>query len=93
MTNLIQGRVDREDYTHGEQRRKRSMILKLNKVELADDKYGKHIVIKMVTAYDDEMNYIKHVKLTDEVVKVIKETVVMGPFEIFNGLLVDNRDG
>jgi len=82
MTNLIQARVDREDYTHSEQRRKHSMILKLNKVELVDDKYGKHIAIKMVTAYNDDMQYIKHVKLTDEVVKIIKETVLMGPFDI-----------
>tara|TARA_R110002020_G_scaffold246009_3_gene459746 strand:- start:14580 stop:14789 length:210 start_codon:yes stop_codon:yes gene_type:complete len=69
------------------------MILRLKKVELVDDKYGQHIAIKMVTAYDDEMNYIKHLKLTDAVVQVIKETVVMGPFEIENGLLVDTSDG
>lgn len=69
------------------------MILRLKRVELVDDEYGQHIAIKMVTAYDDNMNYIKHLKLTDEVVQVIKETVVMGPFEIVDGLLVDTSDG
>lgn len=65
------------------------MILRINRVELVDDKYGKHIAIKMITAYDDEDKYLKHVKLTDEIVKIVKETVIMGPFEFEDGLLKD----
>ena len=65
------------------------MILRINRVELVDDKYGKHIAIKMITAYDDLDKYLKHVKLTDEVVKIVKETVIMGPFEFEDGLLKD----
>ena len=65
------------------------MILKMNNIQLVEDRYGNHIEIKMITAYDDDKKYIKHVKITDEIVSILKDTTITGPFELINGAIKD----
>ena len=56
------------------------MIYKLKQISLEPDKYGNHLVIKMITQYDDSGNYIKHIKL-DEAAKILARNGVLVPEE------------
>ena len=46
---------------------------KLNQISLEPDKYGHHIKIKMVTAIDKDGKYIKHEKLNDNMLNILKD--------------------
>lgn len=54
---------------------------KLNKISLVPDKYGHHLKIGMVTAIDGHGKYIKHVKINNELVSILKEGFLL-PSEI-----------
>ena len=56
------------------------MIYKLKQISLEPDKYGNHLVIKMITQYDDSGKYIKHIKL-DEAAKILVRNGVLVPEE------------
>lgn len=45
---------------------------KLNQISLEPDKYGNHIKIKMVTAIDKDGKYIKHEKINDDMLNILK---------------------
>ena len=55
--------------------------LKLNQISLEPDKYGNHIKIKMVTAVDKNGKYIKHMKLNEDMLNILK-----------NGFFVPNKE-
>lgn len=56
------------------------MIYKIKQVSIEPDQYGNNLVVKMITKYDDNGKYIKHIKL-DQDAKVILETGVLIPEE------------
>jgi len=56
------------------------MLLKLNRLELRENMYNGHdLVCKMVTAYTDDGEYIKHIKITEEVLKIFNQLTVEVP--------------
>ena len=58
------------------------MKYKLKQISLVPDRYGQHIVIKMVTKYDDNGKYVKHIPLNEETVSLLK-----------NGFVMEDKDG
>ena len=56
------------------------MRLKLNRPELRENMYnGYDLVCEMVTALTDEGKYIKHIKITQDVVKIFNQVTVEVP--------------
>ena len=53
------------------------MKYKLNQISLEPDRFGQHLVIKMVTKYDNDGKYIKHVKIDEDVVAMVKKNFVV----------------
>ena len=56
------------------------MIYKIKQVSIEPDQYGNNLVVKMITKYDDNGKYIKHIKL-DQDAKLLLETGVLIPEE------------
>ena len=48
------------------------MKYKLNRISLVPDKFGQHIAIKMITKYDKDDKYVKHIPLNDNTVKLLE---------------------
>jgi hypothetical protein len=53
------------------------IVYKLKQISLEPDKYGKHVKIKMVSKYDGHGKFIKHVKLDENVVKILSNGFIM----------------
>ena len=53
------------------------MKYKLNKISLIPDKYGHHLKIEMVTKLDDNGKYIKHEKIDENIVNILKNNFVI----------------
>ncbi len=53
------------------------MKYKMKKISLEPDEYGQHLVIKMVTRYDNNGKYIKHAKIDKELVEMLKNSFVI----------------
>ena len=53
------------------------MKYKLNQISLVPDQYGQHIVIKMITKYDENGKYIKHIPINKETVSLLKNSFVV----------------
>lgn len=49
------------------------MYLKIKKIDLVPDKFGKHIEITMIGLYDDTGKWIKWVKLDELISKHLEE--------------------
>ena len=49
-----------------------SIFYKIKQAKLVPDKYGKHIVIKMISAYTGKGKFVKHIKLDDKSLKMLK---------------------
>ena len=47
-----------------------SVFYKLKQISLEPDKYGKHLKIKMVSAYTGDGKFIKHVKLDEDMLNL-----------------------
>ena len=59
------------------------MKLKLNRLKLRENMYnGYDLVCEMVTALTDEGKYIKHIKITEDVLKIFNYATVKVPKEI-----------
>ena len=43
-----------------------SIFYRLKQISLVPDKYGKHLKIKMVSAYTGDGKFIKHIKLDED---------------------------
>ena len=50
-----------------------SIFYRLKQISLVPDKYGKHLKIKMVSAYTGDGKFIKHVKLDDNMLDILSE--------------------
>ena len=50
-----------------------SVFYRLKQISLVPDKYGKHLKIKMVSAYTGDGKFIKHVKLDDNMLDILSE--------------------
>ena len=48
------------------------MKYKLNKISLVPDKYGHHLVIKMVTKYDNNGKYVQHIPINENTIEILK---------------------
>ena len=56
------------------------MKLKLNRLELKLDGYNRYTFeCKMVTALTDDNDYVKHIKITEEVLKILKQSTIEVP--------------
>lgn len=53
------------------------MKYKLNKIELVPDKYGHHLKIGMVTKLDNNGKYIKHEKIDENLIEILKNNFVI----------------
>ena len=53
------------------------MKYKLNQASLKPDKYGNHLIIKMVTQYDDNGKYVKHVRIDETIIEMLKNNFVI----------------
>jgi len=53
------------------------MKYKLNQISLKPDKYGNHLIIKMVTQYDDNGKYVKHIKIDNNTIEMLKNNFVI----------------
>ncbi len=49
----------------------------IKQAELVPDKYGKHIKIKMISAYTGSGKFVKHMKLDKELLQEIKDSVIL----------------
>ena len=54
---------------------------KLNEITLVPDEYGFHMRIKKVTKVDGNGEYIKHVKITEELVNIIKNNLITTEYD------------
>ena len=50
---------------------------RLKQISLEPDQYGRHLKIKMVTMYDGQGEYVKHVKLDENMLEILSESVVV----------------
>ena len=50
-----------------------SIFYQVKKAKLVPDKYGKHIVITMISAYTGRGKFVKHIKLDDKSLKILTE--------------------
>lgn len=53
------------------------MKLKIKTIELIPDKYGKHLKITKIGLYDENDNWIRWVKLNDELIKTLVEKFIV----------------
>ena len=51
----------------------RSIFYQLKQISLVPDKYGKHLKIKMVSAYTGDGKFIKHIKLDKDILNILSE--------------------
>ena len=70
------------------------MKLKLNRLELRENMFdGYDLVSRMVTAYTDEDKYIKHIKITEDVLKIFSEETVEVPEWVDTDKLLKKDEG
>ena len=50
-----------------------SIFYRLKQISLEPDEYGKHLKIKMVSAYTGDGKFIKHVKLNEDMLTILSE--------------------
>tara|TARA_R100001594_G_scaffold104686_1_gene139259 strand:+ start:3251 stop:3442 length:192 start_codon:yes stop_codon:yes gene_type:complete len=53
------------------------IVYKLNRMSLIPDKYGKHLQVKMLSKYNEEGEFVEHVKLDDKAVNMLKNGFFM----------------
>ncbi len=53
------------------------IVYRFKQASLVPDKYGKHLKIKMVSMYDGHGKFIKHVKIDEDILKVLSESWLM----------------
>ena len=53
------------------------IVYRLKQMSLEPDKYGKHLKIKMVSMYDGHGKFIKHVKLDEDMLNILSESIIM----------------
>ena len=56
-----------------------SIFYKIKQVELIPDKYGKHINIKMISAYTGSGKFVKHIKLDESAIELLKNGCILPP--------------
>tara|TARA_R100000656_G_scaffold107791_1_gene79918 strand:+ start:358 stop:540 length:183 start_codon:yes stop_codon:yes gene_type:complete len=52
------------------------IIYKIKQISLEPDTYGKHIKIKMISKYDSEGKFIKHVKLDEAMINILSNSII-----------------
>ena len=54
-----------------------SIFYYIKKAELIPDKYGKHIAIKMISAYTGNGKFVKHMKLDEKTLNILKNGFIL----------------
>ena len=68
------------------------MKLKLNRLELKLDGYNRYTFeCKMVTALSDDNDYVKHIKITEEVLKILKQSTIEVPSWVDTNKLLEKE--
>ena len=68
------------------------MKLKLNRLELKLDGYNRYTFeCKMVTALTDDNDYVKHIKITEEVLKILKQSTIEVPSWVDTNKLLEKE--
>tara|TARA_Y100001973_G_C5032724_1_gene248861 strand:- start:370 stop:603 length:234 start_codon:yes stop_codon:yes gene_type:complete len=62
-----------------------SIFYKIKQIELIPDEYGKHIKIKMISAYTGSGKFVKHIKLDEKTVELIKNGTIIPRIPEFLG--------
>ena len=70
-----------------------SIFYKLKQISLVPDKYGKHLKIKMVSAYTGDGKFIKHIKLDEDMLNILSESWIVYNEPIKNDIAGKNNDG
>ena len=52
-------------------------VYRCKQISLEPDKYGYNLKIKMITKYDKNGKYIKHIKLVKSTVKLLENSFIM----------------
>jgi len=53
------------------------IVYKLNRMSLVPDKYGKHLQVKMLSKYNEEGEFVEHIKLDDKAIDILKNGFFM----------------
>ena len=68
------------------------MKLKLNRLELKSDRYDRNTFeCKMVTLLTGDDKYVKHIKITEEVLKVLKQSTIEVPSWVDTNKLLEKE--
>ena len=70
-----------------------SVFYRLKQISLVPDKYGKHLKIKMVSAYTGDGKFIKHIKLDEDMLNILSEGWIVYNEPLKNELLEKSNDG
>tara|TARA_R100001530_G_scaffold66111_1_gene47314 strand:+ start:568 stop:759 length:192 start_codon:yes stop_codon:yes gene_type:complete len=53
------------------------IVYKLNRMSLIPDKYGKYLQIKMLSKYNEEGEFVEHIKLDEKAINILKNGFFM----------------
>ena len=56
-----------------------NIFYKIKQVALVPDEYGKHITIKMISAYTGSGKFVKHIKLDEATIELLKNGTIIPP--------------
>ena len=55
----------------------KSIFYKIKQADIVPDKYGKHFVIKMISAYTGDGEFVRHIKLNEHSMKMLKDSWII----------------
>ena len=70
-----------------------SIFYQLKQISLVPDKYGKHLKIKMVSAYTGDGKFIKHLKLDEDILDILSEGWIVYNKPVKNDIARKDNDG
>tara|TARA_Y100000401_G_C8297281_1_gene212033 strand:- start:349 stop:588 length:240 start_codon:yes stop_codon:yes gene_type:complete len=54
-----------------------SIFFKVKQGDVVPDKYGKHFIIKMISAYTAKGEFVRHIKLNDKSMEMLKDSWII----------------
>ena len=70
-----------------------SIFYRLKQISLEPDKYGKHLKIKMVSAYTGDGKFIKHLKLNEDILDILSEGWIVYNEPVENDIAERDHNG
>tara|TARA_R100000501_G_C2535449_1_gene56553 strand:- start:283 stop:516 length:234 start_codon:yes stop_codon:yes gene_type:complete len=71
----------------------KTIYYQLKQISLVPDKYGKHLKIKMVSAYTGDGKFIKHLKLDEDILDILSEGWIVYNKPVKNDIARKDNDG